>query len=249
MKRLLWIFLLFGATTVPQIASAQSVTVIVNGQPVNFSQPPIVRAGRVFVPLRGVFEGLGASVVYANGQINATGRGRNISLTINSTQTTVNGQPETIDVAPFLVADTTYVPLRFISQALGASVNWNDSTSTVTINAGGGPPPGPPRPPHPPYPPQPGPPGYAVHLVSVSPTGTIYGSRPTLSFQFDHRVQLGALRVRFDGNNVTSNVSQSGRSFYLNLPWPVQHGPHHVRVTGTTVDGVSFDLSWEFVRG
>ena len=71
----------------------------------SFDQPPIVRAGRVFVPLRGVFERLGASVVYANGQINATGRGRTVSLRIGSTQATVDGQPTTLDVAPFVVGD------------------------------------------------------------------------------------------------------------------------------------------------
>src|SRR5262249_1232298 len=84
-------------------ASAASVTVIVNGQTVSFDQPPIERAGRVFVPLRGVFERLGASVVYSNGIINATGNGSNISLHIGSTQATVNGQTQTLDVAPFLV--------------------------------------------------------------------------------------------------------------------------------------------------
>ena len=119
----------------------------------NFTQPPIVRAGRVFVPLRGVFEQLGASVVYSNGQINATGNGRTISLTIGSTQATVSGQPETMDVAPFIVGATTFVPLRFISQALGAAVNWNDSTSTVTISGRAG---GPPQRPAPP-PPRPAP--------------------------------------------------------------------------------------------
>jgi hypothetical protein len=104
----------------------------------NFTQPPIERSGRVFVPLRGVFEQLGASVVYSNGQINATGNGRTISLTIGSTQATVAGQPTLMDVAPFIVGATTYVPLRFISQALGASVNWDNSTSTVTINGRAG---------------------------------------------------------------------------------------------------------------
>ena len=93
----------------------KSVTVIVNGQTMNFTQPPIVRAGRVFVPLRGVFEQLGASVVYSNGQINATGNGRTISLTIGSTQATVGGQPETMDVAPFIVGayDVRAVALHF----------------------------------------------------------------------------------------------------------------------------------------
>ncbi len=245
MKRLSGIFLALALLAVPAIAPAQSVTVIVNGQTMNFAQPPIVRAGRVFVPLRGVFEQLGATVVYSNGQINATGHGRNISLTIGSTQATVSGQPQTLDVAPFIVGATTFVPLRFISQALGASVNWNDSTSTVTINEGRGGPPGPPPPP----PPRPRPPQYAVHLVNVSPTGTIYNARPRIGFQFDHRVQLSALRIRVDGSNVTSGVSQTNpRTFVVDMPWALARGPHHVRVTGTTVDGVSFDLSWDFVR-
>ncbi|GAC1654693.1 MAG: hypothetical protein NVS9B12_05410 [Vulcanimicrobiaceae bacterium] len=119
-------------------AQAAAVTIVVNGQTVNFDQPPEERAGRVFVPLRGVFERLGASVVYANGQINATGNGRNISLHIGSNQATVNGQPVAVDVAPFLVGARTLVPLRFVAQSLGATVNYNDSSRTVSINGGGG---------------------------------------------------------------------------------------------------------------
>ena len=136
MRNFLRFTLAFALAVLPVLVAAQSVTVIVNGQHMNFTQPPIERSGRVFVPLRGVFEQLGASVVYSNGQINATGNGRTISLTIGSTQATVGGQPTLMDVAPFIVGATTYVPLRFISQALGASVNWDDSTSTVTINGG-----------------------------------------------------------------------------------------------------------------
>jgi hypothetical protein len=114
------------------------VQVTVNGSVVDIAPPPIVDAGRVFVPLRGVFEQLGASVVYSNGTINATGNGRNISLAIGSTQATVNGQPQTIDVAPFIVGASTYVPLRFISEALGDSVSWDDAQSIAAIDTGGG---------------------------------------------------------------------------------------------------------------
>ena len=117
-------------------ATAQDVTIVVNGQTLNFDQPPVERAGRVFVPLRGVFERLGASVVYASGQINATGNNRNIALHIGSNQATVNGQPVTVDVAPFLVGARTLVPLRFIAQSLGATVNYNDSSRTVAITGG-----------------------------------------------------------------------------------------------------------------
>jgi hypothetical protein len=118
-------------------ASAQ-VVVTVNGNQVNFSPEPIIQAGRVFVPLRGVFERLGASVVYSDGTINATGAGRNISLQIGSTQATIDGQPQTLDVAPFIVGASTFVPLRFVSEALGASVNWDDSDRVVSIDTPGG---------------------------------------------------------------------------------------------------------------
>ena len=117
-------------------ASAQ-YQVAVNGTPVNLNPPPIERAGRVFVPLRGVFEQLGASVVYENGQINATGNGRTVSLRVGSNQAIVNGNPQTLDVAPFLVGASTYVPLRFVSQALGASVNYESSNQLVSITTNG----------------------------------------------------------------------------------------------------------------
>jgi hypothetical protein len=122
-------------------AGAQ-VAVTIDGNGVDLAPPPIMRVGRVFVPLRGVFERLGASVVYDAGTINATGNGSEISLQIGSTQATVNGQPETLDVAPFIVGASTYVPLRFVSEALGATVNWDGANQLVAIDtAGGGAPP------------------------------------------------------------------------------------------------------------
>jgi hypothetical protein len=238
MKRLSWAFCALVILVAPLTAGAQSVTVLVNGETMNFTQPPIVRAGRVFVPLRGVFERLGASVVYASGEINATRHGRTISLTIGSTQATVDGQPAMVDVAPFVVADTTFVPLRFISQALGASVNWNDSTSTVTINGPAAPPPMPP--PQPPYP--------RVHFVDVSPTGTIYNPMPTLRFSFDRPIQIADIRVSIDGQSVTDSLRRNGQNFAVDLPFRLIRGPHRVRVVGSTPSGGPFDLSWTFVR-
>ena len=121
---------------VGQPASAD-VAVRVNGDIVDFSPPPIVQAGRVFVPLRGVFERLGASVVYDNGSIDAQGAGRDISLHIDSTSATINGQAEILDVAPFIVGASTFVPLRFVSEALGASVNYDGTDSEVSITTAG----------------------------------------------------------------------------------------------------------------
>src|ERR1700730_7542915 len=128
--------ILIGAGVVPALA-AGPVTVTVNGQTVNLNPPPTERGGRVFVPLRGVFENLGATVVYENGTINATGRNHSISLRIGSQQATVDGQQQTIGVAPFIIGASTYVPLRFVSQSLGATVNSDGSNNLVAISASG----------------------------------------------------------------------------------------------------------------
>ncbi len=121
-------------------AADAQVGVSINGSSVDINPPPIMQAGRVFVPLRGVFERLGASVVYSNGQINATGNGSEIALQIGSRQATINGQPQTIDVAPFIVGASTYVPLRFVSEALGAGVSWDETNQVVAITLAGAPP-------------------------------------------------------------------------------------------------------------
>lgn len=215
-----------------------SVTVIVNGQTMNFDQPPIVRSGRVFVPLRGVFEQLGASVVYSNPQINATGNGRTVSLTIGSTQATINGQSQILDVAPFIVGSRTLVPLRFIAQALGAAVDWNDQTSTVTITGGGN------RAPQPP--PQERRP---ITLTYQWPTGTIYNHNPQIRFNLNRRLASGSFRVVLDGNDVTSGVQWNGQYYYVNAPFALQMGNHRVRITGQTAAGANFEVGWTFNQG
>jgi Copper amine oxidase N-terminal domain len=226
----------------PAIAPAQSsaVSVFVNGQRLSFDQPPVLQSGRVFVPLRGVFQALGASVVYNNGQINATGSGRTISLTIGSTTAVVNGQQQILDVAPFTVGDRTLVPLRFIAQALGANVNWDDSSSSVTITSGrgGG---------HPIAPPPPAP-APNVTLLSKSPTGTIFTNTPLIAFQLNRAAPVSAFRVTVDGTNVpTSSLNQrTNASFNFRIP-PLGQGRHTVRVWGKTNGGIPFDMSWTFV--
>ncbi len=212
-----------------------TVTVIVDGQTMTFDQPPIVRAGRVFVPLRGVFERLGASVVYSNGQINATGRGRTVSLTIGSTQATVDGQPATLDVAPFLVGNRTLVPLRFIAQSLGATVNWNDGTSTVTINGGGAG--------------RPNPPGQRNAAFTYKwPTGTIYNHFPQIRFQLDRAIRIGSFQVLVDGRPLNSGLQNNGQYFLAPMAWSLPMGNHRVRVQGRTVAGAPFDLNWTFYQ-
>jgi len=118
---------------------AANITVLVDNQPIQFDVPPQMAYGRVLVPLRGVFERLGASVVW-NDQtqtVLAQRGATSVSLVIGQNQAMINGQAVPVDVPPMVVGGRTMVPLRFVSQALGATVNWDANTSTVAIITNG----------------------------------------------------------------------------------------------------------------
>ncbi|HEY9085537.1 MAG TPA: copper amine oxidase N-terminal domain-containing protein [Candidatus Tyrphobacter sp.] len=114
-------------------ARAQEIAVVVNGEQVAFDQPPIEQADRVFVPLRGVFERLGAVVDYSGGTIEADRGDIAVVLHVGSNVGYVNGYAVQLDVAPFIIGRRTLVPLRFISESLGASVDWSQEQQTVYI--------------------------------------------------------------------------------------------------------------------
>ncbi|MHB2020449.1 MAG: copper amine oxidase N-terminal domain-containing protein [Candidatus Xenobia bacterium] len=118
--------------------AAPPVQVQVDGQPVLFDQPPVMIGPRVFVPLRGVFERLGATVVWdaVNHRVNAT-RGQSVvSLTLGQRQALVNGQPRYMDSPPLEMGGRVLVPLRFVSEAMGAQVSWVPSRWLVMITSG-----------------------------------------------------------------------------------------------------------------
>lgn len=231
------------AFLLPAAAPAQgyAVSVFINGQRMQFDQPPVVQGGRVFVPMRAVFQQLGASVVYNNGQINATGGGRTISLTIGSTTAYIDGKVQYLDVAPFTVGDRTLVPLRFVATSLGANVNWDASQNSVTITKGYNPPP---RPPAPPPPPQ------NIVFTQKSPTQTVYTSQPLIGFALSRPSRPNLIQVTVDGNLVApGSVNQfSDTAFNFRVP-PLYQGRHTVRVWGRTSGGKLFDLSWSFNTG
>lgn len=132
-------------------AGAQTVSVTIDGTPVSFqgARAQVVN-GRVLVPLRGVFEQMGAFVGWdpSTRTVLAQRGDTDVSLPLGSTTARVNGQPVRLDVPASVIGGRTLVPLRFIGEALGATVTWNAATRTVEIvtgEAGPGqpPPPGP----------------------------------------------------------------------------------------------------------
>jgi len=238
-----------GALAALPAIAAGPVNVTVNGSALNLNPPPTERAGRVFVPLRGVFENLGASVVYASGVINATGRGHTISLRIGSPQATVDGQQQTVDVAPFIIGASTYVPLRFVSQALGATVNYDGSNNLVAINTNGNnsqPAP----PPNEVVTPVPGSIRFgAINLATMVPDrGAHATSRtPTIEATFGGgTVDPNSMKITLDDLNVTNDAIRNPRGFSYGPRSPLQSGAHRVQVTGTDSNGHTFNRAWDF---
>jgi hypothetical protein len=222
-------------------AAGQEVRVTLNGSALNLSPLPQERAGRIFVPLRGIFEQLGASVVYQNGIINAQGNGRAVSLHIGSTQATVNGQLQNLDVAPFVVGASTYVPLRFVSQALGAGVNYDAANKIVALTNGGAPAASPTASN-----------ASRVRLGPVRPTrdATVAAQRPTVEAQFvGGEVDPNTLRITLDDLDITAASSRSPSGFVFSPPSDLESVRHMVRVIGNDKTGAPFEARWSFTSG
>lgn len=118
------------------LGMAQSIHVIVDGEPVEFSGVrPRPIAGRVMVPLRGVLEKLGAYVDWVpSTQTVIAQRGDiDLELRIGERMAQVNGRTVMLEVPAMTIAGSTMVPLRFMSEALGADVRWDNATRTVMI--------------------------------------------------------------------------------------------------------------------
>ncbi|WP_186438329.1 copper amine oxidase N-terminal domain-containing protein [Cohnella terricola] len=94
--------------------------------------------GRTLIPLRAVSESLGAAVSWNQSSYTATitKEDTTIVLPINSDYITVNGESILLDVRSSVDKGVTYVPLRFVAQALGGTVNWNASTGTASASLG-----------------------------------------------------------------------------------------------------------------
>ena len=136
MRRILSIFLLMLMLFHPVNASAYSpITVMVNSEQIEFDTAPINRQGRVLVPVRAIFEALGADVSWnpATETVTSALNGTTISLTIDNIVMTVNGKTVLLDVSPVIIEERTLVPVRAVSEAFDADVYWNEKNNCVEI--------------------------------------------------------------------------------------------------------------------
>lgn len=98
-------------------------------------EPYINEDNRTLVPVRFIAKNLDCEVSWNEeiGQVGITGRGREIKLNIGQSEAFVNDKKIIFDTKSIIKDDRTFVPLRFVSQALGANVDWDGDIRTINI--------------------------------------------------------------------------------------------------------------------
>ena len=127
----------FSAVEFDDLPDASAIKVIVDDSELLLDVAPEIRSGRTLVPLRAIFEALDATVSWddATRTVTAKQGDTTIVLQIDNPIAQVNGKPVRLDQAPVISGGRTLVPVRFVSEALGAQVMWDGDTRTVFIDS------------------------------------------------------------------------------------------------------------------
>ncbi len=135
MKKYIYAFIAICAISISTVHAADDITILINETEAVFGQEPFIDDGTTLVPMRAIFEELGASVEWDGDSRTITSQKDDtvIVLGIDDPQMTVNGASYTLEKAPIIVDDFTYVPLRAVSEAFGCGVDWDGDSRTVTI--------------------------------------------------------------------------------------------------------------------
>lgn len=120
---------------IPAGAATQGIKIVLDGKELVSDQAPRLESNYTMVPIRVIAENLGGYVDYngATKQVTIETADHKISLIINSKTAVVDGKNIEMDVPMKNYSGRTFVPVRFISENLGADVNYIGSTKTVTI--------------------------------------------------------------------------------------------------------------------
>ncbi|WP_308638950.1 RCC1 domain-containing protein [Paenibacillus silvisoli] len=112
-------------------------SILLNGSRMEPTVPPLILNGATFIPLRGVLEAMGVSIrwdIPSRSVIAQKGNKRIVFNTVSG-QTTVDGKIVELGQKPVYAHDSLLVPLRFVSESVGAKVDWRAADYAVEINS------------------------------------------------------------------------------------------------------------------
>lgn len=117
-------------------AANKPVSLNFNGKDLPSDVTPVIKSGRTLVPIRVVSESLGADVKWdqVTQKVTIIKNVDTIELTVNAKTVVKNGASVAeLDVPAQIINGRTLVPVRFVSETLGAKVSWDQATQTVSI--------------------------------------------------------------------------------------------------------------------
>ncbi len=123
-------YLIYGSAT-------DFIRIRVSGRFVYFDVEPFIdKQHRVIVPLRAIGEALNADVNWnqATRAVTVRSEGKTVVLTVGSKRALVDGQERFMDTVPVIKNGRTMIPVRFVSEYLGAQVSWDSTARTVSVN-------------------------------------------------------------------------------------------------------------------
>lgn len=198
----------------------------------------LVKGGTILIPLRSMFEQMGATVSYDPATKTATVSkpGSEVKVTVGKPEVVVNGETRPLDVPPIVYQGNVLVPVRVISEGMGAYVQWVPDQHVVVVRYIPATPPPPPATPAPPPPPP---------TPTPAPVKTPYNDAFVAG---DYIIAPKVYNEFSPGNTATSSYAVRGALEFnaLNIPWMVegsfeQYGyPHNCNSTPGTIDPQCF---------
>ncbi|MEK4109657.1 spore coat protein H [Paenibacillus sp. DS2363] len=116
----------------------KTITVTLDGKLITFpDQDPLQQSGRVMVPVNAILEAMGAEVTWDKTEktVTAVLNDQTLVLKIGSSTATVNGETLEIDAPAIIQNSRTLVPVRFISEGLGLTVDWDQTAAQVSLTS------------------------------------------------------------------------------------------------------------------
>ncbi len=122
-------------TPIEIILQIESPVLTKNGEAFTLDVPAMLIDGRTMVPFRAICEALGATVDWDDPTqtVMVVKEETTLELQIGNPMIKKNGKNKELDVPAQLVEERTLVPVRAVAEGLGAIVEWDDPTQTVTI--------------------------------------------------------------------------------------------------------------------
>lgn len=117
------------------VFASNEIKVAIDGEYVEFDVKPQLINDRTMVPLRAIFEALGAEVGWKNDTqtVIADKDDTTVTASIGNTKMYIDNEEKTMDVAPMLIDGRTLVPVRFVAEAFDCEVFWSDEDYAVYI--------------------------------------------------------------------------------------------------------------------